>query len=186
MDSQHLFHAKQLSVSIKVTYTFFRTALKKVLRVWSINKKQSKKFKKESIGIPGADPEIFKREGGEGGGRALSVGYHGWPTKKILGLRWSKKGKNDVRNYFLTNYFLTHWRIFKLCPFLHNIKAWWWNIIKLLNFTNTFKGDTQDVEDARLIVTSAACKWLQKIVRARAKAFRDDILEITVIIKCAN
>ena len=29
IDSQHLFYAKQLSVSIKVTYTFFHTALKK-------------------------------------------------------------------------------------------------------------------------------------------------------------
>ena len=52
--------------------------------------------------------------------------------------------------------------IFKLCPFLHIIKAWWWNLIKFLNFTNAFRGDTQDFEDARLILTSPACKWLQK------------------------
>ena len=25
-------------------------------------------------------------------------GHHGWPTKKILGFRWSKKGQNNVRN----------------------------------------------------------------------------------------
>ena len=34
----------------------------------------------------GADPEILKR-------RALYVDHHGWPTKKILGFRWSKKAK---------------------------------------------------------------------------------------------
>ena len=34
----------------------------------------------------GADPEILKRG-------ALYVGHHGWPTKKILGFRWSKKAK---------------------------------------------------------------------------------------------
>ena len=34
----------------------------------------------------GADTEILKRG-------ALYVGHHGWPTKKILGFRWSKKAK---------------------------------------------------------------------------------------------
>ena len=35
----------------------------------------------------GVDPEIFKREG------VVYVGHHGWPMKKILGFRWSKKAK---------------------------------------------------------------------------------------------
>ena len=34
----------------------------------------------------GADPEILKRG-------VLYVGHHGWPTKKILGFKWSKKAK---------------------------------------------------------------------------------------------
>ena len=34
----------------------------------------------------GADPEILKRG-------ALYVGHHGWPKKKILGFKWSKKAK---------------------------------------------------------------------------------------------
>ena len=32
--------------------------------------------------------EIFKR----GGGHPMSS-HHGWPTKKILGIRWSKKAE---------------------------------------------------------------------------------------------
>ena len=35
----------------------------------------------------GADAEILKREG------ELYVGHHGWPAKKILGFRWSKKAE---------------------------------------------------------------------------------------------
>ena len=35
----------------------------------------------------GVDPEVLKREG------LLFVGRHGWPAKKILGFRWSKKTK---------------------------------------------------------------------------------------------
>ena len=34
---------------------------------------------------PGADPDILKRRG------ALYIGHHGWPAKKKLGFRWSKK-----------------------------------------------------------------------------------------------
>ena len=34
----------------------------------------------------GADPEILKKG-------VLYMGHHGWPTKKILGFRWSKKVK---------------------------------------------------------------------------------------------
>ena len=36
--------------------------------------------------ISGVDPEILK-------GGALYVSYHGWPTKKLLGFKWSKKAK---------------------------------------------------------------------------------------------
>ena len=34
----------------------------------------------------GAYPEILKKG-------VLYMGHHGWPTKKILGFRWSKKVK---------------------------------------------------------------------------------------------
>ena len=33
-----------------------------------------------------------------GKGGALYVGHHGWPTKKILGFRWSKKVKITPEN----------------------------------------------------------------------------------------
>ena len=35
----------------------------------------------------------------EKGGEALKLGHHGWPTKKILGFRLSKKVKITLRNY---------------------------------------------------------------------------------------
>ena len=112
-------------------------------------------MRKGGIGIPAADPEIFKKEG--------ALCRSPWLVdEENSRFQMVFKGQINVRNYFLTNYFLVHWRIFKLCPFLHIIKAWWWNIIKFLNFTNAFRGDTQDFEDARLILTSPACKWLEK------------------------
>ena len=62
-------------------------------------------------------------EGGRGGG--LYVGYHGWSTNKMLGFRWSKKAKH-------------FFSIFKFSPFLHLIKAWWWNFISFSRYTNAF------------------------------------------------
>ena len=44
--------------------------------------------KPKSYEYPGAIPDIFKREVG-----VLYVDHHGWPTKKILGLRWFEKAK---------------------------------------------------------------------------------------------
>ena len=50
--------------------------------------------------LPGADPEILKR--GE-----LYVGHHGWPSKKILGFRWSKKAKITLETKALGGIFLS-------------------------------------------------------------------------------
>ena len=56
-----------------------------------------------------ADPEIFKRE-------ALYVGHHGWPGKKILSLRWSKKAEVTLETIsFWKNISIS---IFKFSPFL--------------------------------------------------------------------
>ena len=57
---------------------------------------------------------------------ALYVGHHGWPAEKVLGFRWSKKAK-------ITYETISFWQnisisIFKFAPFLHAIKAWWWNL----------------------------------------------------------
>ena len=47
-------------------------------------------------------------------GVALYIDNHGWPSKKILGFRWSKKAKNNVRNCtFLAKYF-QHFQIFSV------------------------------------------------------------------------
>ena len=43
--------------------------------------------------LPGVGPEILKKKEGGWGGVAFYVGHHGWPTKKILGLKWSKNAK---------------------------------------------------------------------------------------------
>ena len=39
----------------------------------------------------GTDPEILKK-------RALYVAHHGWPGKKIIGFRWSKKAKITLKS----------------------------------------------------------------------------------------
>ena len=59
--------------------------------------------------LTGADPEIFKRE-------ALYVGHHGWPAKKILGLRWSKKAEITLETIGFWQNISTS--IFKFSPFL--------------------------------------------------------------------
>ena len=51
-----------------------------------------------NIGIySGADAEILKEKKG-----ALYIGHHGWPTKKMLGLRWSKKAETTLETKFLS------------------------------------------------------------------------------------
>ena len=42
------------------------------------------------VSEPGPDPKILKRKWGGG---SLYVGHDSWPTKKVLGFRWSKKAK---------------------------------------------------------------------------------------------
>ena len=54
----------------------------------------------------GADPKILKRGG------ALYDGHHGWPTKKILGFRWSKKAKKTLETKALDEIFLSVFSIF--------------------------------------------------------------------------
>ena len=70
----------------------------------------------------GADPEILKKG-------ALKVGHHGWPTKKILGFRWSKKAKINWQYISIS--------IFKFSPFLCTIEAYRWNLFNFSKFTNS-------------------------------------------------
>ena len=70
--------------------------------------------------IAGADSEILKRLGGRGGG-AICVGHHGWPVKKVLGFRWSKKAEITLETVsFWQNIYIS---IFKFSPFL-SIKSY--------------------------------------------------------------
>ena len=67
---------------------------------------------------------------------ALYVGHHGWPTKKILGFRWSKKAK-------ITLEIISFWQnisisIFKFSLFLCAIKAGQWNLINFSKFKKRF------------------------------------------------
>ena len=49
-------------------------------------------------------------------GVALCVGHHGWPAKKILGYRWSKKAKITLETISVwQNIFIS---IFKFSQFL--------------------------------------------------------------------
>ena len=71
--------------------------------------------------------------GGVGG--VLYVGHYGLPTKKILGFRWSEKAKITLET-------ISFWRnisisIFKFSPFLYTVKAWQWNLILVMNITQT-------------------------------------------------
>ena len=62
------------------------------------------------------DKEILKRGGG------VSVGHHGWPTKKILGFRWSKKAKIILETVsFWSNISIS---IFKFSPFFYTMKSY--------------------------------------------------------------
>ena len=66
---------------------------------------------------------------------ALYVGHHGWPTKKILGFRWSKKAKITLETIsFWQNISIS---IFKFSPFLYTMKACQWNLINCSKFANT-------------------------------------------------
>ena len=65
---------------------------------------------------------------------ALYVGHHGWPTKKILALRWFKKAKLTLETIsFWQNISIS---IFKFSPFLHTMKACQWNLINFSKFAN--------------------------------------------------
>ena len=64
----------------------------------------------------------------------LYVSHQGWPTKKILGFRWSKKTK-------ITLEAISFWRnisisVFKFSPFLYTMKACRCNIINFSKLTN--------------------------------------------------
>ena len=65
-----------------------------------------------------------------------SASHHGWSIKKVLGFRWSKKAKTTLQLLkFSQNISIS---IFKFSPFLHIIKAWWWNLIHFSDFRNVF------------------------------------------------
>ena len=54
----------------------------------------------KNIDDSGADPETWK-------GGALYIGHHDWPTKKILGFRWSKKAKITLQTKAFGEIFLS-------------------------------------------------------------------------------
>ena len=65
---------------------------------------------------------------------ALYVYHHGWPTKNILGFRWSKKAKTTLETIsFWQNISIS---IFKFSPFLYTMKACQWNLINFSKFAN--------------------------------------------------
>ena len=67
-------------------------------------------------------------------GLALYVIHHGWPMKKILCFRWSKKAKIKLETIsFWQNISIS---IFKFSPSLYTMKAGQWNIINFSKLAN--------------------------------------------------
>ena len=67
--------------------------------------------------------------------KTYDVSQHGWRTKKILGFEWSKKAKTTLET-------ISFWRnisiiIFKFYAFLYIMKACQWNLISVINITQT-------------------------------------------------
>ena len=62
--------------------------------------------------LAGADQEILKRGG------TLYVGRRGWPMKKILGFRWSKKAKITLETKAFGETFFLYFQIFSI--FIYN------------------------------------------------------------------
>ena len=69
-------------------------------------------------------------------GVALYVSHHGWPTKKVLAFRWSKKAKITLETTSCWQNISTS--IFKFSPYLHTIKACQWNVMNFSKFANAF------------------------------------------------
>ena len=66
--------------------------------------------------------------------KVLYIGRHGWPAKKTLGVRWSKKAKIMLQTIsFLQNISIS---IFKFSPFLYTMKACQWNLVNFSKFAN--------------------------------------------------
>ena len=60
---------------------------------------------------------------------ALYVGHHGWPTKKILGFRWSRKAKITLKTIsFWQNIYISIFAIFS------NFRQW--NLVNFSRFAN--------------------------------------------------
>ena len=81
-------------------------------------------------------PSVQKSDTFTGADREVAVndGNHGWPTKKILGFRWSKKAKITLETIsFWQNISIS---IFKFSPFLYTMKACQWNLINFSKFAN--------------------------------------------------
>ena len=50
----------------------------------------------------------------EKGGGALYAGHHGWPMKKILVFKWSKKAKITLETKLLAKHFFQYFQIFSI------------------------------------------------------------------------
>ena len=93
-----------------------------------VRKETKTKLTKSNYIVTEAELEILKWG-------ALCVGHHGWPTKKMLGLRWSKKAKITLETIsFWENVSIS---IFKFSPFLYIMKACQRNLILVMNITQT-------------------------------------------------
>ena len=69
----------------------------------------------------------FEKEG------ALYVGHHGWPIKKILGFRWSKKAKITLNNKLnlLAKHFFQFFQIFSIFTYNESLPMKFYQFFKI-------------------------------------------------------
>ena len=121
----------------------------------------------------GVDLEILR-----GGGTLCD--HHGWPTKKTLGLRWSKKAKTTLET-------ISFWQnisigIFKFSPFLYTMKAWQWNLMLVMNITQTNFLYLQNEPIWRLIIVNyKRSVYSAAVPTKRSSEAKRKILQITMI-----
>ena len=111
---------------------------------------------------------------------ALYVGHHGWLAKKMLGFRWSKKAKIKLET-------TSFWRnisigIFKFSPLLYTMKAWQWNLMLVMNITQTNFLYLQNEPLWRLIIVNyKRSVYSAAVPTKRSSEAKRKILQITMI-----
>ena len=110
----------------------WRTKLNIRLVVQSLNQ-PLKAWLKCGVRYQGRIQRFWKR-----GALYVYVVHHGWPMKKILGLRWSKKAKIMLETKAFGKTSLSVFSNFLHFLYINIMKACRWNLINFSRFTKAF------------------------------------------------